>query len=72
MFNMDENYPTCTGNSETCKVYECWLCGERDCPHKAEEHYWHDGCPACYHCKGCIVCNGKTYKQQFQIPNLRG
>lgn len=25
----------------------CAACGVRDCPYKAIEHHWHDGCPVC-------------------------
>jgi len=35
-------------HSKDCNIYECGLCGERDCPYGAYEHYWHDGCPYCY------------------------
>ncbi len=37
---------------ELCKVDECAVCGVRDCPHDAMEHYWKDGCPACYAAAG--------------------
>jgi hypothetical protein len=33
---------------KNCNEYECDLCGERDCPGGAWEHYWHDGCPYCW------------------------
>jgi hypothetical protein len=32
---------------QACGLDECWICGMRDCPHNAPEHYWHDGCPSC-------------------------
>lgn len=32
-----------------CIVNECTICSVRDCPFGAIEHYWHDGCPQCYH-----------------------
>lgn len=38
----------CSGNSDTCLVYECMVCGIRDCPHNESLHYHHDGCPACH------------------------
>ena len=31
-----------------CPIDECDVCAVRDCPHGAIEHYWHDGCPACW------------------------
>ena len=38
----------CTGNTETCPVEECVICGVRDCPGREPLHYHHDGCPYCY------------------------
>ncbi len=37
----------CTGITETCPVGECVECSVRDCPHKCQLHYHHDGCGAC-------------------------
>jgi len=31
-----------------CPDMECMVCGMRDCPQGAPEHYWHDGCPSCH------------------------
>ncbi len=67
MINPISGNTLCSGVTETCEVYECTECAVRDCPHKAEEHYWHDGCPACFHCKGCNVCDGKEYKTLFGL-----
>jgi len=31
-----------------CVEVECPICGIILCPFDANEHMWHDGCPACY------------------------
>lgn len=40
-------YDRC-GNTQTCPIEECMLCGVRDCPGYEPLHYHHDGCPYCY------------------------
>lgn len=34
--------------ADRCYVEECSFCATLDCPNGAYEHYWHDGCPACW------------------------
>lgn len=41
-------YKYCKGDAKICKLYECMLCGVRDCPDNEPLHYHHDGCPSCY------------------------
>jgi hypothetical protein len=43
-----------------CPIEECAKCGERDCPHGAIEHYWHDGCPYCYYYNADGTPTGRT------------
>jgi hypothetical protein len=33
--------------TNVCTDAECMECGMRDCPHRCEMHYWHDGCGSC-------------------------
>ena len=35
-------------NPDKCEKSEFMDCGALYCPNKAPEHFWHDGCPACY------------------------
>lgn len=44
IFNTEGHPPT-----NECDDPECMVCGYRDCPYHCPEHYWHDGCPICYH-----------------------
>lgn len=37
----------CSGNTDTCKVSECMVCGVRECPNNEPLHFHHDGCPVC-------------------------
>jgi hypothetical protein len=36
--------PHCHGEPD---LYECVICGARDCPANEPLHYHHDGCPVC-------------------------
>ncbi len=48
---------------DLCKVDECAVCGVRDCPLGADEHYWHDGCPACWGMGKAIVAWGESMRR---------
>jgi hypothetical protein len=49
----DENFNICEKcirnhpSLNNCQDCECMVCGVRDCPGRAAEHYHHDGCPVC-------------------------
>lgn len=59
-------------SAEDCTIAECEVCGIRDCPNGAFEHYWRDGCPGCYEAaqkqreKEAVVSPGRTDTEMLE------
>ena len=55
-----------------CPDQECSLCAIRDCPNQCAEHYWHDGCPACYVAEHAVIDANEEVKADEKEQEQNG
>jgi len=51
-------------NPRVCEDSEFMDCAPKYCPHKAPEHFFHDGCPSCYKHEGVSYISSRPHLKE--------